>query len=146
MTKARTKRSFAAHAPMAALLAAFIEYDHIGRESSVEQSRAMKLISLLTFVVFVSATSAFAHSLYFGQREKVELPEFGEVEFAILFGDGIIFADPSQVIVFDSEGRLLAATPISDGLIIRCSRSNDGQSCSAYDAVRGLVYQPNFDL
>ncbi len=111
----------------------------------MEQSRAMKLISLLIFAVFVSATSAFAHSPYFGQREKVVLPEFGEVEFAILFGDAIIFANPSQVIVFDSEGHLLAATPLSDGLIIRCNRANDGQSCGAYDAVRGLVYQPDFD-
>lgn len=105
----------------------------------------MKAISFFIFAVFVSATSAFAHSPYFGQREKVDLPEFGEVEFAILFGDGIIFSDPSQVIVFDSEGHLLAASPLADGLIIRCNRSNDGQSCSAYDKVRGLVYQPDFD-
>jgi hypothetical protein len=131
---------------MAALLATIIASIHIGRKGSLEQSRVMKRISFLVFAVLVSATSAFSHSPYFGQREKVELPEFGEVEFAVLFGDGIMLADPSQVIVFDSEGHLLAATPLSDGLIIRCSRSDDGQSCSAYDAVRGLVYQPDLDL
>ena len=102
----------------------------------------MKAICFVIFALFSSATCAFAHSPYFGQREKVELSQFGEVEFAILFGDGIIFADPSQVIVFDSEGYLLAATPLSDGLIIRCIRSNDAQSCSIHDVVRGLVYQP----
>lgn len=105
----------------------------------------MKTISFLFLVLLASATSTFAHSPYFGQREKVELPDFGEVEFAILFGDGIIFADPSQVIVFDSEGHLLAATPLSDGLIISCNRSNDGQSCSAYDVVRGLIYYPDLE-
>ncbi|CUH54031.1 hypothetical protein [Shimia marina] len=130
---------------MAASLAAISEYDHIESKGSVDQSRAMKLISFLIFAVFVSATIASAHSPYFGQREKVELPEFGEVEFAILFGDGIIFADPSQVIVFDSEGHLLAATPLSDALIIRCNSSHNAQSCSVYDVVRGLVYKPDFD-
>lgn len=130
---------------MAALLAVICKSGRIGCDGSIEQSHFMKLITVLVFAVFVSATSAYAHSPYFGQRETVDLPEFGEVEFAILFGDGIVFADPSQVIVFDSEGHLLAATPLSDGLIIRCSGSNDGEACSAYDAVRGLVYQPDFD-
>lgn len=105
----------------------------------------MKTISIFIFVVLASATSVFAHAPYLGQREKIELPKFGEVEFAILFGDGIFFADPSQVIVFDNEGVLLAATPQSDALIIRCDRSNDVQSCSVYDVVNGLVYKPDFD-
>lgn len=105
----------------------------------------MKFLTFMIVAVFVSATSAFADSTYFGQREKVDLPEFGEVEFAILFGDGIVFANPSQVIVFDSKGHLLAATPISDALIIRCTRSSDEKACSAYDVMQGLVYMPDFD-
>ncbi len=128
-----------------AMLAAVTEYDHIGRECSEKQRFSMIAISFLISAVFVSATSAFAHSPYFGQREKVELRQFGEVEFAILSGDGIISADPEQVIVFENEGFLLAATPVSYGFIIRCNRSNDPQSCSAYDVVQGLVYQPDLD-
>ena len=135
----------AAVAAIAVLFAVTIKYTSARRRCLVEQARAMKLIPLMFVALCVSATYAFGQSPYFGQREKVELRDVGEVEFGILFGDGIIFADPSQVIAFDSDGHLLAATPLSDALIIRCNPSNLGQSCSAYDVVRGLIYDPDPD-
>ena len=86
-----------------------------------------------------------AHSPYFGQSERIEHPEFGVVEFAVLYGDGIFFADPSQVVVFDNEGYLLAATPQSEALLIRCDGSVTPTDCRIYDELRGTVLQPDYN-
>lgn len=85
-----------------------------------------------------------AHAPYFGQSEKIEHPEFGVVHYAILYGDGVLFADPSQVVVFDSEGYLLAATPQSRALLIRCDRSLDPAQCQIYDELLGLIFEANY--
>ena len=88
---------------------------------------------------------AFSHSPYFGQDERIDHPDFGVVEFAVLYGDGIIFADPSQVVVFDSDGYLLAATPQSEAFLIYCDRSGGVPACYAYDEMRGLVFEPDYE-
>jgi hypothetical protein len=88
---------------------------------------------------------AVAHSPYFGQKESISHPSFGNVEFAVLYGDGIFFADPSQVVVFDSEGYLLGATPQSEALLIRCDRSHGSPTCQVYDALSGLVFEPDHE-
>ena len=90
------------------------------------------------------SSSVQAHSPYFGQRERVELPDFGVVDFAVLYGDGIFFADPSQVVVFDSKGYLLAATPQSGALRIRCDGSDRLHMCHIYDELRGKVLEPDY--
>lgn len=90
-------------------------------------------------------SSALAHSPYFGQSEKIEHADFGVVTFAILYGDGIFFADPSQVVVYDDSGSLLAATSQSEALLIRCERSADWPICFVYDELRGVVIEPDFE-
>ncbi|WP_123618695.1 hypothetical protein L0Z65_04160 [Phaeobacter sp. BS52] len=84
-----------------------------------------------------------AHSPYFGQSERIEHPKFGVVEFAVLYGDGVFFADPSQVVVFDSKGYLLAATPQSEALLIQCDRSVSPPGCRIYDELQGVVLEPD---
>lgn len=101
-------------------------------------------VALLVFWLGLLSPSQ-AHSPYFGQREKIDLSEFGVVEFAVLYGDGIFFADPSQVVVFDKEGKLLAATPQSAALFILCNRSNSAPTCSVYDIQRGLMLEPVYE-
>ncbi|MGP3725920.1 hypothetical protein [Cereibacter sphaeroides] len=101
------------------------------------------VVASLIFVCGL-ASSAQAHSPYFGQREKIELPGFGMVEFAVLFGDGIVVTDPSQVVVFDSEGYLLAATPQSDALTIHCEVLDGQPQCRVYDELWGLVFEPDY--
>lgn len=90
------------------------------------------------------SSSALAHSPYFGQSESIEHPDFGNVTFAVLYGDGILSADPSQVVVFGSDGYLLAATPQSKALVIRCDSSEDTPNCRVYDEGRGLVLEPDY--
>jgi len=89
-------------------------------------------------------SAALAHSPYFGQSESIDHPDFGKIKFSVLYGDGIFFADPSQVVVFDREGYLLAATPQSDVLLIRCDYSDDTPTCHVYDELRGLVLEPDY--
>ena len=88
---------------------------------------------------------AQAHSPYFGQSEKTNHPDFGAIEFAVLYGDGIIFADPAQVVVFDSDGHLLAATPLSEAFLIRCDSSGAQPTCLAFDELQGIVFEPDFE-
>lgn len=88
---------------------------------------------------------AQAHSPYFGQGEKITRPDIGAIEFAVLNGDGIIFADPAQVVVFDSEGHLLAATSLSSALVIRCDRSDAKPNCIAFDELQGIVFEPDYE-
>lgn len=99
----------------------------------------------LILLWFGLCSSAFAHSPYFGQTEKIDHADFGTVEFAVLYGDGIFFADPSQVVVFDNDGYLLAATPQSEALLIRCDQSGSAPICRVYDEVRGLVFEPDHE-
>lgn len=96
----------------------------------------------LCFGVF---SSAQAHSPYFGQGEKVDRTDIGAIEFAVLYGDGIVFADPAQVVVFDSEGYLLAATPLSSAIIIQCDRSDARPTCLAFDELQGIVFEPDYE-
>ncbi len=96
-------------------------------------------------IYFFTSLQAFAHSPYFGQGEMIDHPDFGVVEFAVLYGDGIIGADPSQVVVFDNDGYLLAATPQSVSFLIRCDRSGGVPACYAYDEMRGLVFEPDYE-
>lgn len=88
---------------------------------------------------------AQAHSPYFGQSEKISRPDIGAIEFAVLYGDGIIFADPAQVVVFDSEGYLLAATSLSSAFVIRCDRSDAEPNCIAFDDLQGNVFEPDYE-
>jgi hypothetical protein len=90
-------------------------------------------------------SSAWAHSPYFGQRESINRPDFANVVLAVLYGDGIFFADPSQVVVFDNEGYLLAATPQSTSLFIQCERSDGKTNCRVYDELQGLIFEPNYE-
>lgn len=93
----------------------------------MEKKFCSVFVWLLVWYGFCS--SALAHSPYFGQRENIEHADFGHVTFAILYGDGIFFADPSQVVVYDDRGSLLAATSRSGVLLIRCERSTDWPIC-----------------
>jgi len=90
------------------------------------------------------STQAHAHSPYFGQSERVDHDDFGVVTYAVLYGDGIFFADPSQVVVFDSEGYLLATTAQSKALLIRCDGSAGLSTCLIYDELREIVLEPDY--
>lgn len=101
----------------------------------------------VALVVFWNGFLSFAvaRSPHFGQKESISHPGFGNVEFAVLYGEGIFFADPSQVVVFDSDGYLLGATPQSEALLIRCDRSHGSPTCRVYDALRGIVFEPDYE-
>ncbi|KZM42687.1 hypothetical protein [Labrenzia sp. OB1] len=103
-----------------------------------------RVVVALLFFCFGLSAPVQAHSPYFGQIEGVEHPDFGFVEFAVLYGDGIFVADPSRVVVFDSEGYLLASTPQSQVLSIRCAGSNGLPTCRVYDELRGVVLEPDY--
>lgn len=101
--------------------------------------------AILLVLCFGLSAPALAHSPYFGQSEKISRPDIGAIEFAVLYGDGIIFADPAQVVAFDSEGHLLAATSLSSAFIIRCDRSDARPTCVAYDELHGIVFEPDYE-
>ncbi|MGR3823809.1 MAG: hypothetical protein ACU0A5_14670 [Salipiger marinus] len=103
------------------------------------------LIAVFASLFWFGASSPVeAHSPYFGQSERIEHPKFGVVTLAVLFGDGIFFADPSQVVAFDSEGYLLAATPQSEALLIHCDGSVSPAYCRIYDELRGVILEPEY--
>lgn len=109
----------------------------------MQKTRHAIIGSLLLWIWLSSA--AFAHSPYFGQIERMVHPRFAIVKFAVLYGDGILLGDPSRVVIIDSAGYLLAATPLSKALIVRCDRADGASTCHTYDALRGLVFEPNYD-
>lgn len=100
-------------------------------------------VSLLVLVSLPHQLSA--HSPYFGQSEEIDLPGFGAIQFAVLYGDGVIFADPARVVVFDSDGTLLAVTPLSVTLFIQCQRSDKEPFCQVYDELSGHVFEPAYE-
>lgn len=100
--------------------------------------------AMLFVLCFGLSTPAQAHSPYFGKGEKIDHPDAGAIEFAVLYGDGIIFADPAQVVVFDREGHLLPATSLSQGFVIKCDRSDARPTCLAYDELQGIVFEPDY--
>lgn len=87
---------------------------------------------------------AAAHPPYFGDRQTVQHPEFGPVTYAVLYGDGIIAADPAQVIVYNEEGLLLAATPWSLYKQIICPGSAPARGCAVYDETGLAVFEPDY--
>ncbi|WP_299930598.1 hypothetical protein [uncultured Pelagimonas sp.] len=102
------------------------------------------IVSILVFFAFWCAFSspALADELFFGQRERTNHPKFGTVELAVLYRP---LALP-QVVVFDNEGYLLAASPQSRGFIIGCDHPAEFQTCRVYDGVQGLMYEPDVQL
>jgi hypothetical protein len=101
----------------------------------------LSLTIAMSLFSFLATMPALAHSPYFGQKERIDHQEFGIVNFAVLYGDGIIGPDPSQVVVFDSQGYLLAATPLSTSLFISCDHSARNSNCVVYDKIRGLKFE-----
>ena len=92
----------------------------------------LEVVILIIAVVCGMAWCAKADAPYFGQSERITHPEFATVEFAILFGDGIIGANPSQVVVIDNDGFLLASAPLSIAhKVIWCSRTQVAPICIA---------------
>lgn len=65
-------------------------------------------------------------------------PDFGVEEFADLHGGGMFFADPSQVVVIDSVGYLLAAAPQPPPFLVRRLRSGVAPICLSWGELRGL--------
>jgi hypothetical protein len=110
----------------------------------VISKRRHAIIGSLLLLIGLSS-SAFAHSPYFGQIERMVHPKFAIVKFAVLYGDGVLLGDPSRVVIIDSAGYLLAATPLSKAFIVRCDRADGASTCRIYDALRGLVFEPNYD-
>jgi hypothetical protein len=109
----------------------------------MRKSFCAAVLPILLWSVFVSVASA--HSPYFGQSERMSHPHWGDVHFTVLYGDGIFFADPSQVVVSDSQGYLLAATPLSDALLFSCDSSHGELHCRVYDELRGFVFEPDYE-
>jgi hypothetical protein len=100
-------------------------------------------IALLFWLSFTPPL--LAHSPSFGKIESLDLPDFGKVQFAPLYGDGIFFFDPVQVVAFDKDGYLLAATPVLENLVIHCNRSGGSPGCIVYDELAGEIYEPDFE-
>lgn len=88
---------------------------------------------------------ALAHPPYFGQTKSIDHPDFGTATLSVLYGDGVFFSDPARVVVFDTDGRLLAATRLSSQLTIFCDDQHRSTHCFVYDGARGLILEPDFD-
>jgi hypothetical protein len=104
----------------------------------------MRLVWLSTLLVLagvgVGVPSAAAHSPYFTQVEKIELPN-GEIgEMRLLHGDGIFFADPVRAVIIDGQGRAVARTRSTVPMVIVCPEAG---RCHAYDFKRRLVLEPD---
>lgn len=79
-----------------------------------------RIYILATAALFCIASIAHGHSPYFSERIKIEHPDWGSIDFAILNGDGIFFADPGRVVVIDPQGELLAIGPLTPAPILTC--------------------------
>lgn len=97
---------------------------------------------VLFLALWIFSSAALAETLSFGQRERIDHVKFGSIEFAVLERPiGL-----PQVVAFDSNGYLLAATPQAHRIVIVCNRAAAAQRCRIYDGVEGLVYEPEYQL
>lgn len=67
----------------------------------------VRLFVLAAMLAF-AGQPASAHSPYFTQIEKIDLPDGTQGEMRLLHGDGILVSDPVRVIAVDSLERLIA--------------------------------------
>lgn len=104
-----------------------------------------KLFGAILWVQFCMASFASAHAPYFSGKVQVMAPEFGRVTFAVLHGDGIFFADPAQVVVYDKGGNLLAATKVATEFSIVCRNGEVAHFCTVYDRLNRRVFEPDFE-
>lgn len=101
------------------------------------------LAHVIVVLLALPVVSAAAHSPYYTQTERLSWGGDRGAEIKLLHGDGIFFADPIRAVVVDTNGKLLAASPLSITLFIFCDRSNGRSDCIAYDELRQLIYTPN---
>ncbi|WP_269584958.1 hypothetical protein [Roseibium sp. Sym1] len=105
-------------------------------------SRLAKLFLQPVCVYLCLCASAFAHSPYYTQQLELSGPDGEKLFLKILNGDGVVVADPQQVIIVNKKGRLRAATPTSVALFLICASDKRIESCVVYDTHNGLLYQP----
>ena len=97
--------------------------------------------ALLTLILMVAASSpSLAHRPYFTQVEPIILPNGQPGEMRVLRGDGIIIADPSRILVLDSNRRLLARSGIGDVVSILCD--GDRRACRGHSGLATLILDP----
>lgn len=85
--------------------------------------------------------SVFADGLYYGP-EKVSFSEgSNDYTLKLLFGDGILTADPVRAIVVDDDGRLVAVSHASQTLTLFCGEVVHVRSCSIYEGRDSVVLE-----
>lgn len=99
------------------------------------------LVRLFVFAAILAfaGVPAWAHSPYFTQIEKIDLPDGTEGELRLLHGDGILVGDPVRIIAIDSQERLLARSEHGAVAHILCGQAG---RCNAYIDDRILELAP----
>jgi hypothetical protein len=100
--------------------------------------RSFALAVMLAF----AGVPAWAHSPYFTQIERIDLPDGTQGELRLLHGDGIFLADPVRVIAVDSQERLIARS--EHGAIAHILCKPPGR-CVAYLDGRVLEVSPDIE-
>ncbi|WP_133771240.1 hypothetical protein [Enterovirga rhinocerotis] len=80
--------------------------------------------------MLLGASPSAAHQPYFGRSETVDLPDGRTGEMRIVYGDGIMFSDPSRVVLIGPDGRLLARSRRGRPMSLVCR----DRTCLGYDS------------
>lgn len=99
--------------------------------------RRHPIVVLALLLAALGALPASAHSPYFSQSEPILLPDGQPGEMRLLRGDGIIFADPTRIVVLDRDSRLLALS--HEGVLMTLICRTGQASCWGYDHATGQV-------
>lgn len=104
----------------------------------------VRLVLSLVLLIFVVVTPGTirAHSPYFSENtEAFDGPDGTKLDLRLLYGDGIIIADPVRAVIIDSHGQLRAVSPLSHAMQIHCSLRSGRRECLAYDELSGMVHE-----
>ena len=107
-----------------------------GRGTGRLASAALGLTLALT-----GATPARSHGPFYRGGEPIRGPADEPLTIKLLFGDGIVFADPVRAVVVDAAGRLRAMSPLSSDLDLVCAGPPEA-GCVAVDLLVGERHRP----
>lgn len=106
---------------------------------------ALECILALWIAALIPTAPALAHSPYYGDTAAISVPQLGDLWIKLLYGDGIIAADPVRAVLVDADGRALAISPLADSLSLHCKTQQGGAECVVFDASKRQVYSLSLD-
>jgi hypothetical protein len=81
------------------------------------------LAASLAVLIGVLATEAGAYTFSLTDTVPWTAPDGRTMTIGMLYGEGIIFADPARPVVLDEQGRVVAVGPLAHDGIVRCPHS-----------------------